>query len=141
MCEKTRVHVYVCARCKAPCSGGWAGGRRREPSVEGTGALGRGVRSKGPFLWGTTRVPASASRGGWEKMGPCRPQYSFVAFIGTCKSVISFHLFNRLFVYPSISSFNMDLSNTFSVPGTGLGSEANSDEDSESSSVAQVVWG
>lgn len=74
-------------------------------------------------------------------MGPCRPQYSFVAFIGTCKSVISFQLFNRLFVYPSISSFNMDLSNTFSVPGTGLGSEANSDEDSESSSVAQVVWG
>lgn len=68
-------------------------------------------------------------------MGPCRPQHSFVEFIGACKSVISFHLFNGLFIYPCIPSFNMDLLNTFPVPGTGLGLEANSDEDSEGSFV------
>ena len=101
--------MYMCGLAAKLRVVGAGTGEEEEPSVKGTGDLGRGVRSKGPFLWGTAHVPASASGGGWEKMGPCRPQYSFVAFIGTCKSVISFHLFNRLFIHPSIPSFNMDL--------------------------------
>ena len=109
VCASKHVCMYMCVLAAKLRVVGAGKGEEEEPSVKGTGDLGRGVRSKGPFLWGTAHVPASASGGGWEKMGPCRPQYSFVAFIGTCKSVISFHLFNRLFIHPSIPSFNMDL--------------------------------
>lgn len=84
VCAKKHVCTYMCvlaAKLRAVGAGQGEEGnplsRELEPWGEGSGA-------RGPFLWGTTRVPASASRGGWEKMGPCRPQYSFVAFIGTC---------------------------------------------------------
>lgn len=47
MCEQTRVHVYVCAGCKAPCSGGWAGGGEGNPLLRDLETWGEGSGTRG----------------------------------------------------------------------------------------------
>lgn len=105
-------------------------------------AWGEGVRSKGPFLSGAAHVLASARGGAMGEDGTTSTSVQLCLVyrhLKPCDRISFIESFIHSSIHSFLLSFNTDLLNTFSVPGTGLGSQANNDQDSEVSFVAYVV--
>ena len=65
MCEQTRVHVYVCAGCKALCNGGWEGGGGGT-LCQGNWRPGERDQEQGAFLMGDSPCSSISQ---WRGMG------------------------------------------------------------------------